>query len=274
MTDKADWQGRVGQEWARRADALDQLLGPVGDAGLDALGPVSGIRVLDIGCGAGATSRALSQRGAVVTGIDLSADLLAEARARDPDRRSEYLLDDASSVSFADPFDRMFSRFGTMFFDDPVAAFSHLHGLMRDDGKAVFVAWVPREENPWASLPLDAAAHLIDVPAADAVSAGPGPFAWCDPDTFNTILSDAGWRDVTWHAETHMAMMGAGDDADPLARAAEFALRIGPLASRLRGATPDLRTAVRGALINAFSPWLKDGAVQIPTSAWIIQARA
>ena len=118
MSDKIDWRGSVGKEWADKVDGLDFLLGPTGDAGIEILGSLKGKRILDVGCGAGTTSRDLSARGAKVTGVDISHDLLEVARERG---QANYIKADASADPLGGPYDAVYSRCGAMFFDDPVA---------------------------------------------------------------------------------------------------------------------------------------------------------
>ncbi|MCH8952581.1 MAG: class I SAM-dependent methyltransferase, partial [Proteobacteria bacterium] len=125
MAEAFEWAGQMGREWARRVEALDRQLAPAGALGLAALAPRPGERILDLGCGAGATTAkiaaAVGPRGAV-TGIDISPDLLAVARARPGNEEAAFLEGDAESWDFeAGAFDALFSRFGGMFFADPPA---------------------------------------------------------------------------------------------------------------------------------------------------------
>lgn len=271
MTGKSDWQGRVGSEWALRADALDRLLGPVGEAGIDMLGDIAGRSVLDVGCGSGASSLKLADQGAKVTGIDISKELLAVAHKRNIGEATSFMLLDAATEQPNTKFDAMYSRFGVMFFDEPARALNNLRQTLQDGACAAFVTWNDRERNIWASLP---SRCVSDIVTPRTASGGPGPFAWSDPDFFSNILHQAGWHNISWQMVERDAVMEAGDANDPLERAAEFALRIGPLASNLRGAEPDLRQKIRQRLIGALSPFLHAGSVSVPTSAWVIQAQA
>jgi len=272
MADKLDWQGTVGKEWSKRMDGLNSLLGPVGDVGIEALGDVTGKRLLDVGCGAGSTSRALAARGANVTGVDISKDLLALAKQ---DGGADYLLADASSAPLGGPYSAVYSRCGAMFFDDATAGWAHIRQAMTPKADLLIVCWCPGSENGWASIPLAAARPILgaDMPAPAAKGA-PGPFAWADPDYFAPILQNAGWKNLAWHAHAADAELTTGIDPDPLTRAVDFTLRIGPLARSLEGMAPERRAEIGQALRRTYRDYLKDDAVRVPTKAWIITGQA
>ncbi|MFK5997477.1 MAG: class I SAM-dependent methyltransferase [Rhodobacterales bacterium] len=272
MVDKLDWQGSVGKEWSKRMDGLDCLLGPVGDAGIAALGNVAGKRVLDVGCGAGSTSRALAALGADVTGVDVSKDLLALAKQAGG---ADYILADAASAPLGGGYEAVYSRCGAMFFDDAAAGWAHIRAAMAPKADLVIVCWCPGSENGWASIPLNAACPLLgdDMPAP-ADKGAPGPFAWADPDYFAPILRAAGWKNLTWVAHAADAELTTGDDPDPLTRAVDFTLRIGPLARSLQGMAPERRLEIGQVLRQTYLNYLKDDAVRVPTKAWIITAQA
>lgn len=274
MTTAEDWAGRVGREWAAQDAALDGLLGPAGALGLARLAVRPGERVLDLGCGSGRTSAALAAAGAVVTGIDLSPDLLALARARPGAEAVAFREEDSAAARFAEPFDALFSRCGAMFFGDPPAAWAHLRAAMVPGGRLVAVAWGPAARNVWATLPLAAAEPVLGGAARAAIPAGPGPFAWAEPAAFAPVLAGAGWREVAWEGAETVARLGAGEEADPVARAVAFALRIGPLASRLRGFGEREKGAVARLLAESFAAHVRGGAVELPAFAWIVTARA
>ncbi|MEO0913375.1 MAG: class I SAM-dependent methyltransferase [Pseudomonadota bacterium] len=271
MATQADWQGRTGREWARRTPALDAMLAPVGDAGLAALGPVEDRRILDLGCGAGATTRALAAAGALPTGIDISPDLLGLARQAAPNLT--FVEGDAAKVAFDTPFDALFSRCGAMFFDAPAEALTHLRAQLHPGAPAVLTAWGAWGENAWAHLPLRAATGLLPE-AADPMPVGPGPFAWAEPDVFAPLLQEAGWQDLAWTGFEMRVPIGLGEDSDPTARAADFVLQIGPLAARLRGKPAELKSWLRTELKGAFAPYVDHDTVRLPAKAWIITARA
>ena len=275
MSGLEDWTGRVGREWADKADAMDGLLGPVGAAGIDALGDVRGLRVLDLGCGAGDTAFALADAGAQVTGLDVSGDLLAVARGQDTTQRIDWVHDDAARHEFDVPFDALHSRCGAMFFDAPEQAWGHLHAQMKPGGRLSVTCWREAALNGWVTVPLVAARPVLgkDVTRAPSLS-GPGPFGWADPEYFAPLLRDAGWQDVQWQPVDRPARIATGNDSDPVVRAVAFVMRIGTLASRLRQVDPDTRARVAAALTEAFSPLVRDGYVEVPTAGWCITAKA
>lgn len=272
MVDKLDWQGRVGQEWANKASGLDMLLGPVGNAGISVLGNVAQKPVLDVGCGAGDTSRALAKIGADVTGVDVSKDLLAVAEKLGGAR---YILADAAADPLGGPYDAIYSRCGAMFFDDPVAGWAHIRGAAVPGANLSIVCWTAVKENGWASIPLKAAAPILGSTNTPPPQPGtPGPFAWADPDYFGPILKQAGWQSMAWRAVEKPAELSTGDDPDPVERAIQFTLRIGPLASRLEGVPPEVRVEIAAVLRVAFQDYLDGNAVRVPTKAWVITGEA
>lgn len=272
MVDKQDWQGRVGQEWADKVEGLDKLLGPVGDAGISVLGNVTAKRVLDVGCGAGSTSRALGELGADVTGVDVSKDLLAVAEKLGGAR---YILADAAADPLAGPYDAIYSRCGAMFFDDPVAGWRHIRGEAAKGADLSIVCWTAAKGNAWASVPLRAARPILGAETTQPMPAGaPGPFAWAEPEIFEPILKQAGWSNLAWTAVEKLAELTTGDDPDPIERAIQFTVRIGPLASRLAGVPPEIRAEIAEKLRTVFQDYLDGDAVRVPTKAWIITATA
>lgn len=275
LASKEDWIGRTGKEWARRDEALEKLLGPVADEGITHMALQPGQHILDLGCGAGASTEALANRVGPkghVTGIDISPDLMALARARLGDHPNVDLIeDDAATHRYAVPYDGLFSRFGSMFFDDPPVAFTHLHGALKPGATATFLAWQEPGRNQWASVPMT---FIAPSGAATAPKPGPGPFAWADPDVFRPLLSDAGFQSVTHVPFEFMAEIASGDDPDPLVRAVTFMSRIGPLASRLAGADEQTKREAAAFLERRLARHMHDGAVRLLASAWIISAKA
>ncbi len=272
MTTKLDWAGSLGKMWADKAEAHDRLLGPIGDAGLAALGDISGKRILDIGCGAGTTSIEMAKAGAKVVGVDISEDLLAEARARDTDDLCTFMLCDAATTDFDQPFDLIFSRFGMMFFDDPVSGWAKLRRQLASDGKAVMVCWREAAQNEWASLPLQAVSSVLgEAKTKPSPSGIPGPFAWAEEHVFREIMQQSGWAIEVAHVDGSLAMNEV-TATDPVDDAVQFAMKVGPLGSRVKALKPDVRQAVCDALADAMRGKLRDGVIRFSTAGWLIAA--
>ena len=182
-----DWNGENGRRWVENQDRLDRMLATYGQALGRAADPAAGDHVLDVGCGAGATTFDMAARvgpSGRVVGLDISApligralDLAAERTAR-REGAVEFRLADAALADFAPDFDRIVSRFGVMFFDDPAAAFANLRGALKPGGRLVFVCWRGAAENDWTRLPMSAIRHLASTPSPDPEA--PGPFSFGD----------------------------------------------------------------------------------------------
>ena len=263
------WNGRAGHTWAEFQVILDAQLEPLGREAQRVLAPRPGERVLDVGCGAGQTSLALAEavapRGEVL-GADLSQPLLDVARARADGLTVRFEIADAQTSDFGgEPFDAIYSRFGVMFFADPVAAFANLKKALKPGGRLAFVCWRSFDENDLMRAPLDAALPFIPPPAPSDPTA-PGPFAFADPERIRAILTGAGFAEV--RITPFDAMIGGGDVDNALT----LALRIGPLGATLRenpDRVPEVTDAVREALVKRQSA---DGRVLLPAAIWIVQA--
>lgn len=247
MTQAAEWAGLVGDAWAaewRRTDRSFAALAVHLDALIAATATADATTAIDIGCGAGATSLALATaRPALrVTGIDLSPELIAVARARGTGLANldfEAGAVEAVAGSRA-PVDLFVSRHGVMFFADPVVALRALRAAAAPGARLVFSCFRGARLNPWASE--IAAAILGAPPPPPPPGYAPSPFAFADPDFVIGILTEAGWRS---HApEAVDFAYRAGEGADPVADALSFFTHIGPAAPVLRAAAPDARAAM------------------------------
>lgn len=270
------WNSKVGDTWARMQARLDRAFTPVTAALLSVAAPQPGEDVLDIGCGTGETTLALA--GAVgddgaATGVDISDALLARARERADELfcDADFLNADAATFDAEPGFDLIVSRFGVMFFDDPVAAFANLHRLAAPGGRLVFACWQPPAENLWAMLPMQALAMLLpDQPPADPHA--PGPFAFADPARVEAILVAAGWQDIAFDDLPFEMVVGEGED--PIASAVQFNLRIGPAARLVRDAGPEAEAAAPAVLAAALAPYRIGDTVALPGAVWLVSAAA
>lgn len=263
------WNDDTGRRWVAQQEALDAELAPYGERAIGVLAPQSSERVLDVGCGCGWTSLAIAARvpQGAVTGVDISAPMLARARERGAGLGNlRFEQGDAQTHAFEPAsFDAVFSRFGVMFFADPTAAFANLHRAVRPGGRLAFICWQAAPRNPWMSLPAMAAAQHVPLPPP--VPNAPGPFAFADRDRVVGILGAAGFADVALDAfEPEMTI--AGD----LDATADFLLQLGPLAAALRE-HQDLVPRVRDAVKAATAPYHRDGALRMASATWIATAR-
>ena len=262
------WNGETADTWVSQQEQLDRLLQPLSDRALARAAVRAGERVLDVGCGAGATALGLAARGAQVTGIDISAPMLARARQRAAASSAsvEFVLADAMQHPFDADYDLLFSRFGVMFFADPAAAFGRLRGALRNGGRTCFVCWRAMRENPWLAVPMSAAlAHVPPLPPVDPRA--PGGFAFADPDYLRGILDTAGFRDV--RIETLDTDLTLGVDVE-----AAYALfnRIGPARPLLAQADDATRTAAAAAVRAALAAHAGPEGVRLGAACWLVTA--
>jgi len=267
------WNATAGQTWARFQEQLDRQIEPLGLEAMRSLAPAPGERIIDVGCGCGQTSLELAARvtaTGAVSGADISVPMLEVARARlvpDGAATPDFRQVDAQTGDLGEgSFDAVFSRFGVMFFSDPVAAFSNLRKALKPEGRLAFVCWRPFQENLWMRAPMEAAQPFLP-PSPPVDPTAPGPFAFADSNRVRTILADAGFADVTFHA-FNTSIGGSNLD-----QTVDLAFRVGPLGAVLRE-QPDLAPTVAGAVRSALAPYETPSGVLMPAAVWIVQARA
>jgi SAM-dependent methyltransferase len=272
------WNEQAGGLWVTYQERLDRQIGPHGDAALAKLAPAPGERVLDLGCGCGDTSLALARAvgpAGRVLGLDLSEPMLARARERAASAGLANLAFRSADVQTApleaEAFDAAFSRFGVMFFADPIAAFTNVRRALRPGGRLAFACWRPVTENPWVRVPMAAAAALLTLPPPPPEGT-PGPFAFGDAARVRRILEAAGFAGIEIEPADLTMLPGGGN----LDEAADTFLQVGPLAFALREANADeaLRAKVRGAVQEAFSAHVRGGRVELGSAIWLVRAHS
>ena len=271
----AYWNGPAGQRWTDRQRVQDILLAPVSEILIERAAAQPGERILDVGCGCGATSIALAERVAPaghVLGIDISAPMLARARELAwQGLPLDFVLADATVHPFEPAsFDLLVSRFGVMFFADPVVSFTNLRSALRSSGRLAFACWREPRDNPWMMTPLQAVyRHVPKMPRPDPDD--PGPFAFASQDRVDRILKAAGFSQIAMepHALSLDIAMGRGLDA-----AVDGALEIGPASRALQGHPADVHAAAKGSIREALAPFVRGDSVPLPGSIWIVTARA
>jgi SAM-dependent methyltransferase len=255
------WNGYEGHHWADNQNRYDAVNSGFNDMLLAAADLAPDHRVLDVGCGNGQVTRLAAARAAHATGVDLSGPMLARARASSAGLTNvTYEQGDAQVFPFPPhAFDVALSRFGVMFFADPVAAFANLRGALRPGGRLAF-------------LSMRGLGDLADVFAAlggTPLPAGSGPLSLSDPAVIDRVLTAAGFADVT--AEAVEADQVWGRD---VADATEFILGWGPVRFALRDTSPSTVDELRDAVAQALAPHADGGAVRLRGIARLVTARA
>lgn len=214
------WAEGSGTNWIKQEERVDAFFADVDQMLLDRAGDVTGLDLLDIGCGTGATSRAFRDAGSILS-LDVSEGFLSAARIRaeaDGLDHLSYQMGDAQLTKVEPARDMLISRFGVMFFEDPVAAFENLRSGIKPGGRLLFACWAPFLENPWFNVPFFIATDLLGRPEP-ADPRAPGPFAFSDVDYVTGILNDAGWADVACEVvELSVPFPGTRDDVTAFAR--------------------------------------------------------
>ncbi|MCR9278022.1 MAG: class I SAM-dependent methyltransferase [Pseudomonadaceae bacterium] len=262
------WNGEAGATWVAAQQRLDEMLAPISTLALDAFAARPGDRVIDVGCGCGATSLALADAGCEVLGADISAPMLAHAQQRVGSRAIRFERLDAANDSLPGGFSGLFSRFGVMFFDQPGAAFANLRASLNPDGRLAFVCWQTPRSNPWMSIAGAAIADFLPPPPAPTNPPEPGPFAFADPDYVRSTLESAGFKDIAIEGATPTLHV-----ADNLDDAVSFQSQVGPLARALSLLEGDQLELARNAAREALAPHMTDAGLDLGSAVWIVTAR-
>ena len=275
--DQSDyWSSASGQKWITHEDRLDHLLSGVLDTVIERAAPAQDEHVLDIGCGTGASALRLSAlagpRGHV-TAADIAAPLLDRARDRATAAgltNTTFLLADAQTHAFPpNAADLVFSRFGVMFFNDPITAMTNLRRAVRPGGRLAFICWNSLPENPWFHIPWKAAVARLGRPS-DMDPHAPGPMAFRDIDRVTGILRSAGWHTAQGEKiEVPLTPVGMPDDA------AALMIRVGPAARIMNefSATDEDARAIETVCKEALQAYQSQDGLRIPSNLILYTAR-
>jgi ubiquinone/menaquinone biosynthesis C-methylase UbiE len=261
------WNSTAGRKWVEFQDELDRLLEQANDRLLQHSEIRLGERVLDIGCGTGATTMSVAPlvgSNGFALGVDISQPLLDCAESRNSNiagGQIEYTLADAQTYHFnVGSFDLMTSRFGMMFFADPVLAFKNLSVALREGGRMSFVSWSAASDNPWFSIPRDAAIEQLGKPTPTSPTA-PGPLAFASVDYVLKIMDDAGLEAGSANTE-QVDLFYSGSVAD----AAHLASNVGPamrVVKEFNGSPADIE-GIKKKVAISFQEFAVNGGVRIP----------
>ena len=264
------WNGPSGRAWVEAQDLLDRVLQPFEDLLLDAVVALAPARVLDIGCGTGSTTLAIARQlgtGGLCTGVDISEPMLALARARaERDRSSaRFIRADAEQYRFEPGSAGLIvSRFGVMFFNDPVRAFANLRQAAADEATLRCIAWRSATENPFMTAAERAAAPLLPNLPPRRPDA-PGQFAFGSRDKVAAILAASGWTGI----EIQPLDVACSFPATELVR---YFTRLGPVGLALQEADDDTRARLIETTRPAFDPFVDGADVRFVAACWMISA--
>jgi ubiquinone/menaquinone biosynthesis C-methylase UbiE len=268
------WNGDSGQRWIQDPDRRDRVLSPIADALLATAGLTSGQSVLDVGCGCGATTlaaaRAVGADGSA-TGVDLSEPMLDVARRRAATAgiaNVTFVQADAQTCDLgAHRFDVAISRFGTMFFADPGAAFTNLAAALDRGGRICLATWQPLVVNEWLTVPGAALLRYGSLPDSDDDGTGPGMFAQSDPDHLRRVLTAAGYANIELHPVEVTLTLGADPD-----EAVAYLADSGPGRAVLATIADDDKPAALDAVRNILADHTDDTGVHLGAAIWLITA--
>ena len=270
------WNSAAGQKWVDFQDEMDSLLETVKDRLLAKSNIQKGEHILDVGCGTGAATRdaaRLAGANGTVIGADISSLLLDCAKQVAADRDAapiEYLLVDGQTHGFVEnSLDVLLSRFGVMFFSDPVAAFTNMTRALKPGGRVSFVSWSYMKENPWFQIPRDVAVDQLGT-VAPADPHAPGPVAFADLERVSGILRGAGLQEVTAvNEKIDLFYQGT------LEAATYLACNVGPVMRvvKERGGSPDDVKAISQKITAKMQNFVVPGGLAIPASLNFFSAR-
>ena len=267
------WNGIDGEFWVRQQDRLDRTLAPVTGPLLAFAAPRSGSTVIDVGCGCGATTielaRTVGASGRVI-GLDISEPMLSLATTRLREfPNTTTMLGDAADLPLSDlNAELIVSRFGVMFFGDPVAAFANLRTGLAPGGRVRFACWRPISENPWLQIPLHAVyEHAPRLPKPEPEE--PGPFAFADTDRVTRILTSAGFTAPSFTPLDIQLDIAAGGTLDD---AVMQSSEMGPAKRALADQPDDIRVAALDSVRRALAPYASPSGVTLPAAIWLVAA--
>lgn len=266
------WNGTAGKAWVESQELLDEMFKPFEDQLVQVLAPGASARVLDIGCGTGATTLAIARKNGPAgscLGVDVSAPMVEAARARAEHAQvnATFVVADAQQHTFEPArFDTVVSRFGVMFFADSVAAFKNVRRASSDGAKLSFFAWRSAAENAFMTTAERSAAPLLpNVPTRRLD--GPGQFAFADAREVERVLASSGWSDI----DISIADVSC---SFPERALTHYLTRLGPLGVMLHEASEETRHRVTETVRAAFAPYVHGAEVRFTAACWRVNARA
>lgn len=274
---REQWTKYGGPAWVEHHAIFEAVYAPFNQAAIATLGPLDGLTVLDIGCGSGSLSQAVIDHGGLAVGVDISETMIAGARRLVP--RGRFEVADAQTDRLGDlapgGFNRVTSRFGVMFFEDPVAAFGNVRAASAPGARLAFVCWRSLADNPTFSCGTHVLVERLPEAPPPPGAGAPGPAAFADPEIVTAILTEAGWSDIAiepFEATCRFGMNGSDGVEERMTmlmatqsgRSASEQLRPTLSEDAWQALLDEVRADVRTALV--------DGVVAFPGRTWVVTA--
>lgn len=271
---KEFWSGSGGDVWVDKQSEMDIMLNPLGTRAINKL-DLSGVtKIIDIGCGCGATTLEIAQQleSGEIIGVDISEPMLDRATQNASDQslsNASFQVLDVQVDDMPSDYEIAFSRFGVMFFEDPYQAFSNINNSLKENGQLCFVCWQNSSLNPWQSLSLQVIKEFLDLPSPPPKS--PGPFAFEDKNYIKDILDRSNFKDIEIHDNQEDIVMFSGKSIE---EACEDYLTINPVVTEmLKNSKEELKDEILQALILKFSEFHNGDGLLFPSATWIVTAR-
>ena len=274
LKQKEFWSGSGGDVWVNKQSEMDIMLNPLGTKAISKLDLRKAKKIIDIGCGCGATTLEIAKQlgeGEII-GVDISEPMLARAAKNASDQslsNANFQVLDVQVDDMPSDFDIAFSRFGVMFFEDPYQAFSNIYKSLKENGQLSFVCWQNPSLNPWQSLSLLVIKEYLDLPSPPPKS--PGPFAFEDKNYISDILNQSNFKDIEIEDNQEDIVMFSGKSIE---EACEDYLTINPVVTEmLKNSKEELKDEILQALILKFSEFHNGEGLLFPSATWIVTAR-
>lgn len=264
------WTDANGKAWVGQARLFDRMLSSIGDLLLAQVTTEPGSRVMDVGCGTGTFTAAVADLGLVPTGVDISTTMIDGARSRYPDL--SFVVADVQVDPLPGPFDAVVSRFGVMFFEDPVTAFTNIGAACVDGATLTFVCWRGLDDNPAISVGARELLAALPESAPPPDPLAPGPMAFADRARLRGILIDAGWSAIEidpLDAMCHFDVDGSDGVDERLTL-----LMASDSGQRFLQQVPEARQPAGIAAARAdVASYVVDGRVELAAGCWLVHAR-
>jgi ubiquinone/menaquinone biosynthesis C-methylase UbiE len=273
------WDGPLYDRFVRFREIITTGLAAHGEEALRMVPPRAGQRVLDVGCGFGDTTQRIAELvgpDGEAVGVDAAARFIDTARREAEEAgvaNARFLVADVQTAAFDERFDLAFSRFGTMFFANPVPALRHVREALVPGGRLVMVVWRRRIDNGWLYRAQEIVEGIVPRPDEyDEPTCGPGPFSMADADTTSEILVHAGFEEIALRRCDIPILIG-----HDVQEAIDLVMALGPAGEILRLAgdrAAHLHDEVNAALRDGLAEFAGPDGVRAPASTWIVTASA